>query len=73
MHTTCEWQAVQSATGATGLHNLLQGIAEHTVSEDCLTVNVLRPAALTENASLPVMFWYLELFVVWYLPNYVVW
>ncbi|KAK0199371.1 extracellular triacylglycerol lipase precursor [Desarmillaria ectypa] len=33
------------------------GIAEHTVSEDCLTVNILRPAALPENASLPVLFW----------------
>ncbi|KAK0229749.1 extracellular triacylglycerol lipase precursor [Armillaria nabsnona] len=33
------------------------GIAESTVSEDCLTVNVLRPAVLPENASLPVLFW----------------
>ncbi|KAK0184469.1 extracellular triacylglycerol lipase precursor [Armillaria mellea] len=32
------------------------GIADHTVSEDCLTVNVLRPAALHDNASLPVLF-----------------
>jgi acetylcholinesterase len=27
------------------------------VSEDCLTVNVLRPAGIPANASLPVMVW----------------
>ncbi|KAK0460407.1 esterase 1 [Desarmillaria tabescens] len=32
-------------------------IQPHMVSEDCLTVNILRPAVLPENASLPVMFW----------------
>ncbi|KAJ7720798.1 esterase 1 [Mycena metata] len=26
-------------------------------AEDCLTVNILRPAGLPQNASLPVMFW----------------
>lgn len=33
------------------------GIAEDIVSEDCLTVNILRPAILPENVSLPVLFW----------------
>ncbi|KAK0499186.1 Alpha/Beta hydrolase protein [Armillaria luteobubalina] len=37
------------------------GIAEQSVSEDCLTVNVLRPATLPENTSLPVLFWYIQL------------
>ncbi|KAK0479193.1 extracellular triacylglycerol lipase precursor [Armillaria novae-zelandiae] len=33
------------------------GVAEDSVSEDCLTVNILRPATLPENTSLPVLFW----------------
>ncbi|KAJ7023451.1 extracellular triacylglycerol lipase precursor [Mycena alexandri] len=33
------------------------GIAPDQVSEDCLTINVLRPSGTPANAKLPVMFW----------------
>ncbi len=29
----------------------------NAMSEDCLTVNIIRPSMLPENASLPVMTW----------------
>uniref|UniRef100_A0A0W0EUN4 Carboxylic ester hydrolase n=1 Tax=Moniliophthora roreri TaxID=221103 RepID=A0A0W0EUN4_MONRR len=38
------------------------------VSEDCLTINIVRPSNLPENASLPVMFWYASLLNSIYLP-----
>ncbi|KAF7343272.1 Carboxylic ester hydrolase [Mycena venus] len=33
------------------------GLALTQMSEDCLTINVLRPAGIPSNAKLPVMFW----------------
>ncbi|KAJ7178115.1 esterase 1 [Mycena filopes] len=33
------------------------GLPAKQISEDCLTVNIFRPAGLQPNASLPVMFW----------------
>ncbi|KAJ7178173.1 extracellular triacylglycerol lipase precursor [Mycena filopes] len=33
------------------------GVTADQVSEDCLTINVLRPAGTTANASLPALFW----------------
>ncbi|KAJ7291433.1 esterase 1 [Mycena rebaudengoi] len=36
---------------------LQPGVAPGTSSEDCLTINIFRPAGLLANASLPVMFW----------------
>ncbi|KAJ7742577.1 extracellular triacylglycerol lipase precursor [Mycena metata] len=33
------------------------GLAVDQMSEDCLTINVLRPAGISANAKLPVMFW----------------
>ncbi|KAJ7337487.1 extracellular triacylglycerol lipase precursor [Mycena albidolilacea] len=36
---------------------LQPGMAAELVSEDCLTVNVFRPAGVQSNALLPVMFW----------------
>jgi len=35
--------------------NPLKGFAFPFVSEDCLTINVFRPANLLENATLPVV------------------
>ncbi|KAF7290221.1 Carboxylic ester hydrolase [Mycena indigotica] len=34
-----------------------QGVPLENMSEDCLTINILRPADLPRNALLPVMFW----------------
>ncbi|KAJ7111464.1 extracellular triacylglycerol lipase precursor [Mycena epipterygia] len=36
---------------------LQTGLPLDTLSEDCLTINVLRPAGTPVNAKLPVMFW----------------
>ncbi|KAJ7857027.1 esterase 1 [Mycena leptocephala] len=36
---------------------LQPGISPELSSEDCLTVNIVRPVGLLSNASLPVMFW----------------
>ncbi|KAF8993119.1 extracellular triacylglycerol lipase precursor [Hymenopellis radicata] len=35
----------------------LQPEASFPISEDCLTINVLRPSGISANASLPVLFW----------------
>jgi len=37
--------------------NPLKDIAFPLVSEDCLTINVFRPANLLENVTLPVVCW----------------
>jgi len=34
-----------------------QGLPSSAVTEDCLTINVFRPAGLPDNAKLPVMAW----------------
>ena len=34
-----------------------QGISSNIQSEDCLTINVFRPSGLSNDASLPVLFW----------------
>jgi len=34
-----------------------EGISSDIQSEDCLTINVFRPSGLSDNASLPVLFW----------------
>ncbi|KAJ7436854.1 extracellular triacylglycerol lipase precursor [Mycena latifolia] len=36
---------------------VLTGITPDSMSEDCLTINVLRPTGTPANAKLPVMFW----------------
>ncbi|KAL0577565.1 hypothetical protein V5O48_004428 [Marasmius crinis-equi] len=36
---------------------LQTNLPETQISEDCLTINILRPSGLPENALLPVMFW----------------
>lgn len=36
----------------------IQGLPVDTISEDCLTINVLRPSGISYNASLPVLFWF---------------
>ncbi|KAL8291889.1 hypothetical protein RQP46_002147 [Phenoliferia psychrophenolica] len=36
---------------------LFQTIAGSNASEDCLTLNVIRPAGLSSTAGVPVMFW----------------
>jgi len=33
------------------------GVSPDTLSEDCLTINIFRPAGLPANASLPILFW----------------
>ena len=38
--------------------NPLKNIAFPLVSEDCLTINVFRPANLLENVTLPVVCWF---------------
>ncbi|THV05188.1 extracellular triacylglycerol lipase precursor [Dendrothele bispora CBS 962.96] len=43
--------------GPACLQALKQSADLSLVSEDCLTVNVLRPAGVSENSSLPVIFW----------------
>ncbi|KAF8993117.1 extracellular triacylglycerol lipase precursor [Hymenopellis radicata] len=35
----------------------LQPQASFPISEDCLTINIFRPSGISENASLPVLFW----------------
>ncbi|KAJ7178188.1 esterase 1, partial [Mycena filopes] len=40
-----------------GLSCLQLGLPADQMSEDCLTINVLRPAGIAANAKLPVMFW----------------
>ncbi|KAJ7111458.1 extracellular triacylglycerol lipase precursor [Mycena epipterygia] len=40
-----------------GLGCLETGVPLDTLSEDCLSINVLRPAGTPANAKLPVMFW----------------
>ncbi|KXN82865.1 Lipase 2 [Leucoagaricus sp. SymC.cos] len=35
----------------------LQPQAAFPISEDCLTINILRPSSLPQNAKLPVLFW----------------
>ncbi|KAG7445291.1 alpha/beta-hydrolase, partial [Guyanagaster necrorhizus] len=40
-----------------GLVCLQEGVVTDEMSEDCLTVNILRPTGLSSEDSLPVMFW----------------
>ncbi|KAL0947591.1 hypothetical protein HGRIS_013680 [Hohenbuehelia grisea] len=40
-----------------GLACMQTGVSAEKMSEDCLTINVLRPAGTPANASLPVMAW----------------
>ncbi|KAK0467016.1 extracellular triacylglycerol lipase precursor [Desarmillaria tabescens] len=40
-----------------GLACLQAGLPVDAISEDCLTINVLRPSGTSHNASLPVLFW----------------
>ncbi|KAJ7439512.1 esterase 1 [Mycena latifolia] len=58
-NTTVLRMALPSEYDATnfGKYCLQPGMSPDLVSEDCLTVNVFRPAGLTSDASLPVMVW----------------
>ncbi|KAK0224109.1 extracellular triacylglycerol lipase precursor [Armillaria fumosa] len=40
-----------------GLSCLQPGMPNDLISEDCLTINILRPSGVTERSSLPVLFW----------------
>ncbi|KAJ7130347.1 esterase 1 [Mycena epipterygia] len=40
-----------------GKYCLQLGMSANLISEDCLTVNIMRPAGLSSDAALPVMFW----------------
>ncbi|KAK0489148.1 extracellular triacylglycerol lipase precursor [Armillaria novae-zelandiae] len=40
-----------------GLACLQAGLPIDAISEDCLTINVLRPSGISHSASLPVLFW----------------
>ncbi|KAK0499005.1 extracellular triacylglycerol lipase precursor [Armillaria luteobubalina] len=40
-----------------GLSCLQAGVDNDLISEDCLTINILRPSGVTERSSLPVLFW----------------
>ncbi|KAK0460688.1 extracellular triacylglycerol lipase precursor [Desarmillaria tabescens] len=40
-----------------GLSCLQPGMSRDLISEDCLTINVFRPSGVTEESSLPVLFW----------------
>ncbi|KAK0460687.1 extracellular triacylglycerol lipase precursor [Desarmillaria tabescens] len=39
------------------LPSYVHGMSSDLISEDCLTINVFRPSGVTENSSLPVLFW----------------
>lgn len=40
-----------------GLACLQPGMSSDLISEDCLTINILRPSGVTGRSSLPVLFW----------------
>ncbi|PBK90719.1 extracellular triacylglycerol lipase precursor [Armillaria gallica] len=40
-----------------GLSCLQPGVSNNLISEDCLTINILRPSGVNERSSLPVLFW----------------
>ncbi|KAK0219624.1 extracellular triacylglycerol lipase precursor [Armillaria nabsnona] len=40
-----------------GLSCLQPGVSNNLISEDCLTINILRPSGVTGRSSLPVLFW----------------
>ena len=46
-----------------------EGISSDIQSEDCLTINVFRPSGLSNNASLPVLFW---TYVFVHFPTHIV-
>ena len=51
----CVFLSSLSVANASDVYDLKW--TQSRISEDCLTLNIFRPAGLTQNSSLPVMLW----------------
>ncbi|GAA5994274.1 carboxylesterase/lipase family protein [Rhodotorula paludigena] len=51
-----KWGNVCPGTGISSTPNITLG-QDYTLDEDCLNINIIRPAGVTEGDKLPVLFW----------------